>query len=198
MTGKTNTAKTLYSLCEAAIFIALATVIALLQFPPFRFSVWIFGGSIDFVMFPLFIMCWRLGLKWSIPACFAFGVVKFLITGYSVSYYGGILAIFLDYVLAYGMVGIAGVFANKKYGLFSGIALGSFARFIVHFISGITIYKIGFGEIEEIFGMTFNESQAAFYSLLYNGSYMLGEFLYCMLIGLLLYKPLVKVFEKLK
>ena len=198
MTGKTNTAKTIYSLCEAAVFIALATVIASLQFPPFRIDLWIFGGSIDFVMLPLFIMCWRLGAKWGIPACFAFGVIKFLITGYSISYYGGIIAVLLDYVLAYGMVGLAGFFKNKKYGLFTGIAVGSLARFIVHFISGITIYKIGFGEVEEIFGMAFDESQAAIYSLIYNGSYMLGEFIYCMLIALLLYKPLVKAYSKIK
>ena len=96
------------------------------------------------------------------------------------------------------MVGLAGFFKNKKYGLFAGIAVGSLARFIVHFISGITIYKIGFGEVEEIFGMAFDESQAAIYSLIYNGSYMIGEFIYCMLIALLLYKPLVKAYSKIK
>jgi len=192
MTGKTNTAKNLHSLCEAAIFIALATVFALLTFPPFRIDLWVFGGSIDFVMLPLFIMCWRLPAKFSIPACFVFGIIKFLITG-NMSPFGGIIAILFDYILAYGMVGVAAFFRKMKGGFFIGIAVGSVARFIVHFISGITIYNIALGDTRTIFGLTFTSNTAGVYSLLYNGSFMLGELIFCMILGGLLYYPLKRL-----
>lgn len=197
MNRKTNTAKSIYSICEAAVFIAIAAVFALLKFPPFRIDLWIFGGSIDFVMLPLFIMCWRLDMKWSVAGCFVFGIVKFLITGDSISAYGGILAVLLDYILAYGVVSVAGFFRKFKGGLFYGILAGSFARFCIHFISGITIYKIAFGDSYEIFNITFDSSMAALYSIVYNGSYMLGEMLYCLLLACILYKPLVNVFKKI-
>lgn len=190
---KTNTAKTINSLCEAAVFIALAAVLALLKFPPFRIDLWIFGGSIDFVMLPLFIMCWRLPMKWSVPACFAFGVVKFLITGDSISAYGGIIAVLLDYILAYGVVSVASFFRKAKSGLLLGVLVGSAARFLVHFVSGITIYCLAVGDSVELFGMTFDHSTAWLYSLVYNGSYMLGEAVYCFILALILQKPLMKL-----
>lgn len=190
---KTNTAKTIHSLCEAAVFVAFAAVLALLKFPPFRIDLWIFGGSIDFVMLPLFIMCWRLDMKWSFPACFIFGVVKFLITGDSISAYGGIIAVLLDYILAYGVVGFASFFRKMKGGLLWGVLAGSAARFLVHFISGVTIYCLAIGDSVELFGMTFDHSTAWLYSLVYNGSYMLGETIYCFALALLLQRPLKKL-----
>lgn len=193
MIKKTNTAKNIHSLCEAAVFVAFAAVLALLKFPPFRIDLWIFGGSIDFVMLPLFIMCWRLDMKWSFPACFVFGIVKFLITGDSIAAYGGMIAVLLDYILAYGVIGVAGFFRKMKCGLLWGVLAGSVARFCVHFVSGITIYKIAFGDSYEIFGMAFDHTQAALYSLVYNGSYMLGELLYCLILAAVLMAPLSKL-----
>jgi len=193
MIQKTNTAKNIRCLCEAAVFIAIAAVFALLKFPPFRIDLWIFGGSIDFVMLPLFLMCWRLDMKWSLPACFIFGMVKFLITGDSISVYGGLLAVMLDYVLAYGVIGFSGFFRKLKGGLFWCILAGSLARFAVHFISGVTIYKLAFGDSVELFNISFDHTMAAFYSLVYNGSYMLGEMLYCLALAAVLYKPLSKL-----
>ncbi len=193
MMGKTNTAKNLKSLCEAAIFIALATVLACLRFPPFRIDMWIFGGSIDFVMLPLFVMCWRLEMKWSVPACFIFGIIKFLLTGDSIAQYGGFVAVLLDYILAYGMVSVAGLFRKFKGGLLWGVAAGSAARFLVHFVSGITIWCLGVGDSVELFGMSFGHETAALYSLVYNGSYMLGELIFCMILAVILWKPLEKL-----
>ncbi|MBR4950757.1 MAG: energy-coupled thiamine transporter ThiT [Clostridia bacterium] len=193
MREKTNTAKNLRCLCEGAIFIALATVFALLRFPPFRIDLWIFGGSIDFVMLPLFIMCWRIPARFSIPACFIFGIIKFIITGDSISQYGGFLAVLLDYILAYGAVGVAALLRNLKGGFFMGVLAGSVARFVVHYISGITIWAIAFGDSYSMFGIEFSHSTGWLYSLVYNGSYMLGELIFCLILGALLYFPLKKI-----
>ena len=99
----------------------------------------------------------------------------------------------LDYVLAYGAVGCAGFFRNKKWGLFAGTAVASLARFAIHFIAGVTIWKLAVGDSVELFGMSFGGDTAYLYSLIYNGSYMLGNMLVALLVALLLSKPLRKL-----
>ncbi len=183
-----NKTANIYALCESAILLALAIVFGLLKFPPFTFDLWMNGGSVDFVMVPLIILGWRRGLKWSVPACLAYGFIKCTIGG-GLSW--GILSILFDYVLAYGMVGLAGLFKGKGLkGLVFGTIVSSLGRLFFHFLSGVTIWKIGVGEVQNIFGMTFDESATAIYSLIYNGSFMLGEFIYCLLILMIIYKPL--------
>lgn len=68
--------------------------------------------------------------------------------------------------------------------------MGSFFRFIVHFISGITIYAIA--APTELFEMTFTSPWM--YSLAYNGSYMLIDMALCLAIFGLLYRPMKKYF----
>lgn len=185
-----KTQKNLRILCEAAVMIALSTVLGLLMFPPFRIDLWGNGGSIDFVMVPLIILGWRRGIKWAIPAGLAFGLIKCLISG-GIGW--GLPSVLLDYVLAYGAVGVAGFFKDKKYGLVTGAVVACIARFIVHFISGITIYKLAVGDSAEIFGMTFGGDGAVIYSVVYNGGYMLGNLIFAVVVLALLSKPLSKL-----
>lgn len=186
----TKTRNTVYSLCEAAIMIALATVFSLLRFPPFRIDLWVNGGSIDFVMVPIIILGWRRGFKWAIPAGLALGLIECLIAG-GIGW--GLPSVLLDYVLAFGAVGVAGFFRNEKWGIFAGAVAASLARFVIHFISGVTIYKLVMGDNVELFGMSFGGDTAYLYSLVYNGSYMLGNMLIALVVVLLLYKPLKKL-----
>jgi thiamine transporter len=94
----------------------------------------------------------------------------------------------LDYSLAYMAVGVAGFFA-KKFGV-KGIALtaliGCLARFGIHYLSGVTIYAQYMPE--EFFGLTM--TNAPFYSILYNGSYMLPNTVIAVLCMALAQKPL--------
>ena len=188
-----KTAKNLRALCEAAILVALSVVLTLLRFPPFNIDLWGNGGSIDFVMVPLVVLAWRRGVVWAVPAGLAFGFLKCLISG-GIGW--GLLSVLLDYVLAYGAVGLAGIFMDKKYGLVLGAIVGSVARFIVHFISGVTIWKIAVGDEVELFGMVFDSSASFVYSLLYNGGYMLGNMIFCVVAVILLAKPLSKLPKK--
>ena len=80
---------------------------------------------------------------------------------------------------------------GPSWGIFPGTALGCAVRFLVHFISGITIYRIyepknipGFGTFDN----------ANLYSLVYNGSYMLPNMLLALAIAAVLYIPLKKYF----
>ena len=182
---KTNAKNNLLILCESAIMIALAAALGF-----FKISLWAQGGSIDLCMAPLFVLAYRRGAKVALPACFAYGLIDCIVGG-GIGW--GLPSILLDYVLAYGVVGIAGFFRKMPFGLTLGVIAGSLARFAVHFVSGVTIYKIAVGTSVELFGMTFDSSMAALYSLVYNGSYMLGDCVLSLMAVLLLKKPLEKL-----
>ena len=63
-------------------------------------------------------------------------------------------------------------------------------RFIVHFISGVTIYRIY--EPTELFDTTFTNPYL--YSAAYNGSYVAIDMVLCLVIFAVMYKPLKKYF----
>lgn len=88
-------------LCEGGLMIALALVLGLLKV--FELPQ---GGSISLEMLPLLFFCVRWGMGGGFIACFAFGVLQVFIQG-AVSW--GWQSILLDYVLAFGVIGIAGL-----------------------------------------------------------------------------------------
>ena len=69
-------------------------------------------------------------------------------------------------------------------------ALDHLCRFLVHFISGITIYRIY--EPTELFNTTF--ANPYIYSAAYNGSYMVIDLVLCLVITALLSRPLSRYF----
>ncbi len=164
---KTQTRKPIYAICECAIFIALAVVLSMFIEIPVGFL----GGSIGFGMIPLFIICYRFGVKYSFLSCFAFSVLYVIIggkTGY------GLPSILLDYVLAYTAVGVAGFFAGKSKFIEISVLLGCLARFVFAFISGVTIYAISGPTELDVFNLvTFTTSNVALYSIIYNAVYLL-------------------------
>jgi len=147
------------------------------------------GGSINFVMLPLIIIAWRYGVLWGIGSGLIVGFIKCLIGG-GIGW--GLPSILLDYVLAYGAVGLAGLFKNHKWGLEIGAVVGCIARFIIHFISGITIYAIV--SAETVLGVT--TANAYVYSLLYNGLYMVPSSVVVIILAIILKKPLKKYFAR--
>ncbi|MBO4733072.1 MAG: energy-coupled thiamine transporter ThiT [Clostridia bacterium] len=157
----TKQEKTIFSICECAVLIALSVALSFFKIP-----LGAFGGSIDFVMIPLFIICYRQGAGYGIGSGLVFGLIKCIIGG-GIGW--GLPSILLDYVLAYGACGVAGIFKGKKALLPLAAFIGCAARFIIHFISGVTIYAIA--TAETVGGIT--TSNAWLYSLIYNGIYML-------------------------
>ena len=63
------------------------------------------GGSVSLEMLPLLLFCVRWGMGGGLIACFAFGILQVFIQG-AVSW--GWQSILLDYVLAFGVIGVAG------------------------------------------------------------------------------------------
>ena len=97
----------------------------------------------------------------------------------------------LDYLLAFPPLGLAGLFKGKAWGIFPGTVIGCVGRFIVHYISGVTIYRIV--APTEVPGLGVYDS-ASLYSLVYNGSYMLPNMLLALLLAAVLYKPMKRYF----
>lgn len=173
--------KHLYKTCECAVLIALAVALCWVEI-----QVGIFGGSIDFVMIPLFIIAYRNGALYGIASGLVFGFIKCLIGG-GIGW--GLPSVLLDYVLAYAAVGIAGFFKEKFWAVELSTFIGCLARFAIHFISGITIYMITVPT--EVAGMTF--ANPVLYSIVYNALYMLPNTVIAIVVMSLLRYPLKKM-----
>ena len=115
------------------------------------------------------------------------GLLQLIFDG---AYAWGWTSMLLDYILAYGVLGFAGLFAHKKGGIFTGTVVGCVLRFIVHFVSGVTIYRIY--EPTQLFNIEWLNPYL--YSAAYNGSYMALDMVICLVIFAVLYKPLKKYF----
>ena len=168
----------------AAIMAALAVILTYVEI-----QIGVAGGSINIVMLPIIIVSYCYGAAWGIGTGLVVGFVKCLIGG-GIGW--GLPSILLDYVLAYAAVGLAGLFRGKRFGLVLGAAVGCVARFVIHYISGITIYAIV--TEETLYGVT--TSNAWLYSLLYNGWYMLPSSVIVIALCVLLKKPLEKLIKK--
>ncbi|MCR5090243.1 MAG: energy-coupled thiamine transporter ThiT [Oscillospiraceae bacterium] len=171
---------TLRALTEGAVFVALAQILSyikLFELPQ--------GGSVTVAMLPIFIYCARWGFGPGILASFVYSVLQLLLDG---AYAWGWQSMLGDYIVAFTVLGLAGLFHNQRYGLFIGTLVGSLARFLVHYLVGVLVW----GEYmpESFFGMTMTTPW--FYSFLYNGSYMLIDMVLCLVVGALLFKPLEK------
>lgn len=165
-------------ICEGAIMIAAAQMlgyIKIFQLPQ--------GGSVSLGMLPIFLFAVRWGLGSGLMAGLVFGVLQFLLDGGIALGWQCILG---DYVLAYGVLGFAGLFRGRENGFTWGVLLGSFLRFLFHYITGATIWAQYMPD--EFFGLTMTSPY--FYSLLYNGSYILGEVILILAVGVLLKKRL--------
>ena len=177
---KTKSHRSIRMLCEGAIMVVLAQLLGYLklwQMP--------WGGTICLVMLPIFLYACRWGLGAGLMSGLVLGILQFVFDGGIALGWQSIIG---DYLLAFLVLGLAGLFHGNPSSLFLGTVLGSFARFMVHYVVGATIWAAYMPE--EFFGMTMTTPW--FYSLLYNGAYMLPNMLITLLAAALLYRPLKK------
>lgn len=169
------------AICEGAIFIALSLAMCLVEL-----KIWPQGGSVDFVMVPLIIFALRWGTGWGIGA----GIVSGVLNGVIVEgmAFGGWQALILDYAIAYGCCGMAGIFHSQKWRAEVGTVISCAARFICHLISGVVLWASHMPK--EFMGMIMNN--VWIYSALYNVSYMLPNMILALIAIILLKVPLGK------
>ena len=118
------------------------------------------GGSVTLFSM-LFICCigYWYGLRTGIMTGVAYGLLQLISDPYIIS----LPQMITDYILAFGALGLSGIFCNKKNGLIKGYIAGVLGRYLFAFLSGL----IFFGMYAEGTGMS-----APVYSLAYNGSYL--------------------------
>ena len=138
-------------------------------------------------MLPIFLFAVRWGTGSGLLAGFVLGVLQFMYDG---GFALGWQSILGDYLVAFTVLGLAGLFRGCKGGIFWGTAAGSAARFLVHYVVGATVWAEYMPET--FFNLTMTTPW--FYSLLYNGFYMVIDMALCLVVFGLLYKPLKRYF----
>ena len=155
----------LRALCEGAIFIALAQVLSYLKL--FELPQ---GGSITIEMLPIFLYCARWGFGPGMLASFAYSILQAVLSS---TYAWTWQSLIGDYLLAFTVLGLAGLFRKKgAVGCLVGMVLACLLRFFVHYLSGILLW-VNYDKFI-VFGETFF-NRPKLYSFLYNGSFMLPE-----------------------
>ena len=189
MSKATSSHLRIQALCEGAILLALAIVLNYLS--KMIFANMPQGGSVSLAMFPLLLYVHRWGVGRGLLIGFAYGLLDMLIDG---GYAWGWQSMLLDYLVAYTALGLGGFFKGKVWGIFPCVAVGCLGRFAVHYISGITLYKILVPTAVEGLESLGAIANPHIYSILYNGVYMLPNTVIALVLAALLYAPLKKYF----
>ena len=182
MTQKKQRTLSVRRLSEGALLIAVAE---LLSFLPLYRMPW--GGSVDLAMLPIFIVCARWGFGPAMMVSTAHGILQMLFEGGIAIGWQSILG---DFLLAYMVLGVGGLFWRAKHGFFWGTLTGCLLRFLVHYVIGATIWADLMPEM--FFGMTMTTPWV--YSALYNSAYLLPDFILVMVAGMLLKRTPAKRF----
>lgn len=154
-------------LTEGAVMLALATVLSLVKLIDLPY-----GGSVTAASaVPLVLLAFRHGVGFGTFAGLAYGLLQLTFSS-SLSYVTGFWSvaavILLDYVVAFAAVGCAGAFRRMKHqpaALMSGAILYSVVRYLLHVLSGATVWA----------GISVPTSAALIYSFGYNATYMIPE-----------------------
>ncbi|MDO4748840.1 MAG: energy-coupled thiamine transporter ThiT, partial [Eubacteriales bacterium] len=133
-------------LATSGVLIGLATILSIIKV----FS-WPFGGSVTlFSMVPILVLSYMYGVRWGMLCGAVYGVLQMLLGATMSSAFAGldwwavILMALLDYIIAYMVVGLSGMFKKAIKNPAASIALGSVVaillRLICHFVSGWIFY----------------------------------------------------------
>ena len=166
---KNNTPKLVITLCEIGIFAALGFVIDELQGILFK-SVFPNGGSIGFAMIAVLIIAFRRRYVW--PALLT-GLLIGLFDIMTSAYIIHPAQLFLDYILPYTFVGVAGVFkiffdlSEKKstriMWLIVATVVGGMLKFLSHYLAGVFFWADS-----SAFAWGLNNMNVYLYCFIYN------------------------------
>jgi thiamine transporter len=164
----------LVAMIEAAFFAAFALILDLL--PSIKLTPFV---SISAAMVPIFIVAFRWGFRVSLISGFLWGLLQ-VVTGDV--YYLQFFQFLIEYFIAFAFIGFAGLFYpiiqkhlhNRARGplilwMVAAIFVGSFARYIWHFIAGVIFWGSYAPK-----GMS-----PVWYSFIVNGGTMLGAAILC-------------------
>ncbi|MCL2054916.1 MAG: energy-coupled thiamine transporter ThiT [Oscillospiraceae bacterium] len=158
----------------SGIMLGMATVLSMIKVYSLPM-----GGSITLLsMLPVCLLSIKYGVKWGLFTAFTYCLIQIMLDLGSIMTWGLTAGMWLgcivfDYLLAFTVLGLAGLFRNKGIaGITGGIFLTLALRFICHFAAGVIIWDVW---------MPDDWSNIWIYSLAYNGSYMLPELVFTLL-----------------
>lgn len=174
-------------LTECAVMIALAVVLSMVK-------IWQspYGGSVTLLsMAPILLLSYRRGMLVGMCAAFLYSLTQLLLGLQNLSWIptaGGIaLCIFFDYIIAFSVLGMGGLFrkmricksdaSNILVTALLGTALCVFLRFVCHTVAGALVwYTLDLEWYADDPTHIVNQHGMWIFSILYNGLYMLPEF----------------------
>jgi thiamine transporter len=166
-------------LAEAVAMVALAGVLELITFIQMPE-----GGRVTLAaMVPILMLALRRGTRVGILGGVAFGMVVLIEEPFI--YHP--VQFLLDYPLAFGSLGLAGLFRNLKWPWLPsiGVAVGIGGRFLCHFISGLVFFA-SYAPA----GMN-----PAVYSAIYNALYLIPElFISEIVTSILVWRGILKMY----
>lgn len=193
-------------LTVSGMMLALATVLAIVcAYIPFLNLP--FGGGFTVAsMLPIVIVAYMYGTKWGLFTSFCYALIQ-IILSLTQGAGGTVMALFLpesdsfmgygaavwivliDYIIAYTVLGLGGVFrnkiSNKTLSLVVGVVFALFLRYIAHIVSGYIFYgawaewfftQEGFYAIGNVILNSMSGNLLSLvYSIFYNGLFMIPE-----------------------
>ena len=158
-------------LVECAIMVAFATVLSVIKLAELPY-----GGSVTIAsMIPIVIIAYRNGIGYGLLSALSYAVIQQLLGVNTLLYFGQnwqsiVAVILLDYILAFTVVGLGGVFRMKgKISQGKALVLGTLLvcilRYALHTIAGATVWA----------GLSIPTEAALVYSIGYNATYMIPE-----------------------
>ena len=187
--SKTTVSKT-QVMVEGALMVALAVILSQFVYS----GSWLQGGSISFEMVPIVVMGYRHGNRWGVFTGFVFGFLNMVLGFSNVLYCPTLITqigcILLDYLVAFSVLGLSGMFADlfgrNAASYACSAVIVSALRFVCHYISGIWLWG----------GWAPEGTPAWLYSLTYNGTYMAVDAVLTAATVVLLYKGARSLLEK--
>lgn len=158
-------------LTEAGVAIAIAQVLSFITI--FHMPQ---GGSIKAAsLVPLMLFAYRWGGTRGILASVVYGILHFLLGFKSSIHY---LSIILDYILAYGIIGICGYFKDSLSGLIGGSIVAIVLRWCASVTSGALVFA----------SYAPQGQNPWIYSMIYNASYMIPDGIINIVVLVLIYQ----------
>ena len=177
---KTKSSKQIVAMIECSMMIALSTVFSLIKLVDMPY-----GGSVTIAsMLPIVIAAYRHGFLWGLGTALTNSLIQLLLGINNLSYFSTwqsiVAIILLDYVVAFGVFAVSGLFRKiekrQNLAFLYGILLASVLRYACHVISGATVWA----------GLSIPTNAALIYSLSYNATYMVPETIVLIALGVYL------------
>ena len=209
-------------LTTSGVLIALGTILSMIKVFDLPY-----GGSITLAgMVPIIILGYKYGVKWGLFSGFIYSALQAVLGATSSQAFAGmydpenvaksiiniVLMAFLDYILAFTVLGLSGMFKGKIKNDTAAIAIGGgvavLFRLCAHFLSGWILWG-SYAEwfFTDVMNNSFGQSilsnysgqgLAAIYSIVYNSSYMIPELAVTVfaIVAIMAVKPIRKYIVK--